>query len=152
MVVAVHLVHIPGTDRYLFMERPSGYHPDNTHHIAGSFDLVERTWVHLDSPDGLFCCGHSVLSNGSVVIMGGHVANAGYADGRWSIRTYTDGTPALIKATKMQYPRWYPSVTLLPDEKVLVMGGTQGVGAGTAANPYYEIWDPQVHLHYPWAS
>jgi len=22
------------------------------------------------------------------------------------------------------------------------MGGTQGVGAGTKVNPYYEIWDP----------
>lgn len=26
-VVGVHLIHIPGTNSYLFMERPSGYHP-----------------------------------------------------------------------------------------------------------------------------
>ena len=27
-VVAVHMTAIPGTDNFLFMERPSGYHPD----------------------------------------------------------------------------------------------------------------------------
>jgi hypothetical protein len=126
------------------MERPSGYHPDGSHNIAGSFNLVSRVWTHLDTPSSLFCSGHSVLSNGSVIIMGGHIANAGFPDGRWGIRTYTLDTPALINVTNMRYPRWYASVTLLPDERVMVMGGTQGVGAGTANNPYYEIWDPQV--------
>lgn len=106
MVVAVHLAHIPGTDRYLYMERPSGYHPDNSHNIAGSFDLATRTWRNLDSPDGLFCCGHTLMSNGSIAIVGGHVANAGYPAGIQSVRTYTDGQPALIKATTMRYPRW----------------------------------------------
>ena len=143
MVVAVHLVHIPSSDSYLFMERPSGYHPDNSHNIAGSFDLISRVWTHLDTPTGLFCCGHSVMSNGSVIIMGGHVANAGFPDGRWSVRTFTPGDSYLNLATNMAYPRWYPTVTLLPNKKILVMGGTQGVGAGTAVNPYYEIWDPE---------
>lgn len=36
----------------------------------------------------------------------------------------------------------YPTATLLPNSKIMIMGGTQGVGAGTASNPYYEIWDP----------
>ncbi len=36
MVIAVHLVHVPGTDSYLFMERPSGYHPDGSTTIAGT--------------------------------------------------------------------------------------------------------------------
>ncbi|GAX79179.1 hypothetical protein CEUSTIGMA_g6619.t1 [Chlamydomonas eustigma] len=143
-VVAVHMVHIPGTDTYLYMERPSGYHPDGSHNIAGSFDLVSRVWTHLSTPSSLFCSGHSVMSNGSVVIMGGHIANAGFADGRWGIRTFSNGDSGLINVTNMRYPRWYPTVTLLPDERVMVMGGTQGVGAGTAGNPYYEIWDPRV--------
>mgnify|MGYP001807609846 CR=1 FL=1 len=37
--------------------------------------------------------------------------------------------------------RRYPSATLLPDGRALVMGGTQGVGAGTANNPFWEIYD-----------
>jgi len=142
-LVAVHLIHVPGTDSYLFMERPSGYHPDGSHAIAGSFDLVTREWTHLSTPTGLFCAGHTVMSNGSIVIMGGHVANAGFPDGRWSIRTFTNGDPGLNLVRNMTYPRWYATVTLLPDSRILAMGGTQGVGAGTPVNPYYEIWDPE---------
>jgi hypothetical protein len=43
----------------------------------------------------------------------------------------------------MRFPRWYATVTLLPNQQILIMGGTQGVGAGTAVNPMYEIWDPE---------
>lgn len=75
--------------------------------------------------------------------MGGHVANAGFPDGRWSIRTFADGDSGLSLISNMTYPRWYATVTLLPNSKIMVMGGTQGVGAGTPVNPYYEIWDPE---------
>ncbi len=34
-VVAVHLANSPGTTTYLYEERPSGYHPDGSHEIAG---------------------------------------------------------------------------------------------------------------------
>lgn len=142
MVVAVHLVHLPGTNTYFYMERPSGYHPDSSHAIAGMLDMDTMQWTHLDSPDSLFCAGHTVLSNGTVAIVGGHVANAGWPAGIQSIKTYTYGDSALVKVTKMRYPRWYATATLLPNRQVLIMGGTQGVGAGTAQNPYYEIWDP----------
>jgi hypothetical protein len=141
-VVAVHLIHIPGTDTYLYMERPSGYHPDGSRNIAGTFDLVQQVWTHLDTPDSLFCAGHTLLANGSVVIVGGHIANAGWPAGIQNIRTYSFGDSGLSYSTKMQFPRWYATATLLPNQQVLIMGGTQGVGAGTANNPYYEIWDP----------
>ena len=123
------------------MERPSGYHHDGSHNIAGSFDLVTRNWTRLSSATGLFCSGHSLTFNGSVVVMGGHVANAGYPDGRRSIRLFTDGDEGLAESSKMKYPRWYATVTLLPNHKLLAYGGTQGAGAGTPVNPYYEVWD-----------
>lgn len=125
------------------MERPSGYHPDNSHVIAGSLDLSTMKFTNLDSPDGLFCCGHCQMANGSIAIIGGHQDNAGYPSGMMSIRTYTAGQPALIKVTNMRWKRWYPSITLLPDRQILITGGTQGVGAGTAYNPYYEVWNPE---------
>ena len=98
--------------------------------------------THLDTPDSLFCAGHTLLADGRVVIVGGHVANAGWPAGIQNIRSYSYGDPGLITETKMRYPRWYATATLLPNQMVLIMGGTQGVGAGTANNPYYEIWDP----------
>ncbi|GLC33481.1 hypothetical protein PLESTB_000079600 [Pleodorina starrii] len=145
MIVAVHMVHLPGSDRYLFMERPSGYHPDRSNTIAGMFDVVARNFTHVYSPDGLFCCGHTLTDSGNVLVVGGHQANAGYPDGMRSIRTFDrSGTDLrLRKVRELNWRRWYPSATLLPDGKVLIMGGTQGVGAGTANNPFWELYNPR---------
>jgi hypothetical protein len=116
--------------------------------ITGSFDLASRTWTHLTTPDDTFCSGVSVLANGSAVIMGGnslsYTSLADFPDGRFSIRTFTDGDPGLVLAGDMQFARWYPTVTLLQDRTVLVMGGTEYAHDYTAIIKYYEIWDPQV--------
>jgi hypothetical protein len=40
--VAVHIAHVPGTDTYLYMERPSGYHPDKSRNIAGMANVTPR--------------------------------------------------------------------------------------------------------------
>ncbi|KAG2454376.1 hypothetical protein HYH02_001399 [Chlamydomonas schloesseri] len=147
MIVAVHMAAIPGTDKYLFMERPSGYHPDGSRNIAGFFDLAERSYTHIFSPDGLFCCGHTMLDSGDVLIVGGHQANAGYPDGMKSVRTFnkTCLDLNLRKVNEMRWRRWYPTPTLLPSGKVMIMGGTQGVGAGTANNPFWELYDPPTN-------
>ncbi|KAG2431875.1 hypothetical protein HXX76_009368 [Chlamydomonas incerta] len=147
MIVAVHMAAIPGTDRYLFMERPSGYHPDGSRNIAGFFDLAARSYTHIFSPDGLFCCGHTMLDSGDVLIVGGHQANAGYPDGMKSVRTFNKSCTDLNlrKVNEMKWRRWYPTPTLLPSGKVMIMGGTQGVGAGTANNPFWELYDPPTN-------
>ncbi|KAG2486427.1 hypothetical protein HYH03_014874 [Edaphochlamys debaryana] len=147
MIVAVHMAAIPGTDRFLFMERPSGYHPDNSRTIAGFLDVPTGKWTHIFSPDGLFCCGHTMLDSGNVLIVGGHQANAGYPDGMKSIRTFDRSCTdlQLRKVREMGWRRWYPSATLLPDGRVLIMGGTQGVGAGTANNPFWELYNPRTN-------
>ncbi|KXZ54532.1 hypothetical protein GPECTOR_4g597 [Gonium pectorale] len=147
------MVHIPGTDRFLFMERPSGYHPDDSTTIAGFWDGPTTKWTHVFSPDGLFCCGHVLLDTGDVLIVGGHQANAGYPDGMKSVRTFNRSCTdlALRKRRDMGWRRWYPSATLLPDGRVLIMGGTQGVGAGTANNPFWELYDPRTNGIAPYA-
>ncbi|KAG2445014.1 hypothetical protein HYH02_008883 [Chlamydomonas schloesseri] len=146
MIIAVHLMAVPGTDNFLFMERPSGRHPDGSRTIAGFLNLPTRAWTHLYSPDGLFCAGHSFLDSGDLLIVGGHQANAGYPDGMKSVRTFnrTCTDLQLRKVVEMGWKRWYPSATLLPDGNVLIMGGTQGVGAGTANNPFWEMYYPQL--------
>eukprot|EP00798_Chlamydomonas_sp_ICE-L_P026983 gene26984-8998_t len=134
------------THRVLMMERPSGYHPDNSRQIAGTFDLATRQWVHIESPDGLFCAGHTVTADGRVLVVGGHRDNAGWSSGLQSMRLLNEGTSNLDKIGIMAYPRWYPTATLLPNKKIMIMGGTQDVGAGTAVNPFYEIWDPDYQI------
>ena len=140
------------------MERPSttgSIHPDNSSNIAGTFDLVSRNWTHIGSTTAVFCGGQSVMSNGSVITMGGDKAPVGakFQDGRYGIRIYSPGSVSLNLAGNMSFPRWYPSVTLLPNQKIMVMGGIQLTGNITK---YYEIWVrtrrwrliyPCVHRH-----
>lgn len=45
---------------------------------SGFMDYKTTEWTHIFSPDGLFCCGHTILDSGDVVVVGGHQANAGY--------------------------------------------------------------------------
>ena len=72
--------------------------------------------------------------------MGGHINNAGYPDGRKSIRHYHPGDDTLAVTSNMAWPRWYPTVTLLPNRQIMVYGGTPGVGAGSPINKIYEVW------------
>ncbi len=48
-------------------------------------------------------------------------------------------------------PAWcrYPTPTLTPDGKIVIMGGTQGVGAGTAPNPTVEVFTPTKPNEFP---
>mmetsp|Transcript_2810 Transcript_2810/g.4835 ORF Transcript_2810/g.4835 Transcript_2810/m.4835 type:complete len:655 (-) Transcript_2810:823-2787(-) len=148
-IVAVHLSQVPGSNTYLYMERPSGYHPNMSppipgNLIAGTLNLDDLQWTGVVSPDGLFCSGHTVTATGKVVIVGGHQLNAGYPSGMASVRIFdlqADPTH-LIKVANLSWNRWYPSPTLLPTGRVLIMGGTQAVGAGSKSNPTYEIFDP----------
>ncbi|GIL58080.1 hypothetical protein Vafri_13205 [Volvox africanus] len=153
MMIAVHLLAVPGTDRFFFMERPSGRHPDGSRTIAGFLDLPTRRWTHVTSPDGLFCAGHTFLRSGDLLVVGGHQANAGYPDGMRSIRTFNRSCTdlQLRKVRDMGWRRWYPTTTLLPSGKVLIMGGTQGVGAGTANNQFWELYDHSSHRLTPYA-
>lgn len=60
-------------------------------------------------------------------------------------------TIAMLCCLHLQWKRWYPTATLLPDGQVAIMGGTQGVGAGTAQNREWELYNPatQRTMSYP---
>lgn len=134
---------VPGTTLVLFMERPSGNHPDgNPNFIAGHYDTSNNEFSNVDSTDSLFCCGHTPSASGNVVVVGGHRAQNNWKSGMQSLRIFDRNLRTLTTVSQMRHPRWYPTATLLPNSHVLIMGGTQGVGAGTPSNSFYEIWDP----------
>ena len=52
--------------------------------------------------------------------------------------------PSLTPPSGLPLPPRYPTATLLPNKLIMIMGGTQQVGAGSANSPVYEIWDPST--------
>ena len=91
----------------------------------GGFDAkvwnpVTSTFVDVPSTDNIFCSGNSQLPDGRILVTGGHVdAHVGInAANIFDPRTLT-WTPA----PPMNFARWYPTNTLLPNGTTIVSSG-----------------------------
>ncbi|MGZ4682969.1 MAG: galactose oxidase-like domain-containing protein [Acidimicrobiales bacterium] len=106
--------------------------------------------------DDLICSGQTLTADGKVVTAGGTRASKTNA----SSTLYVAGLPTETKfdgTTWNQYPgsmlatgangspdRWYPTVTRLPDTKLLVTGGYEDVAPTPSPIPAVETLDPNT--------
>ncbi|HJQ99691.1 MAG TPA: Ig-like domain-containing protein, partial [Candidatus Polarisedimenticolaceae bacterium] len=96
----------------------------------------------------LFCSGHVSLTNGKILVAGGH--SAAYV-GIKDTTLFNPATEQWSGGADMSQARWYPTVIGLPDGKALVVSGASncptcaqpnGSHAGIALIP--EIYDTQT--------
>ena len=75
----------------------------------------------------IFCSGHSLQPDGTLLVTGGHDGNSGYGYPYASI--YDPVKDAWTQISNMSDARWYPTNTTLPNGDVLVVSGeiTPGV-------------------------
>jgi Galactose oxidase-like, Early set domain/Divergent InlB B-repeat domain len=71
----------------------------------------------------LFCSGHTFLSDGSLLVAGGHNEALGDNNGLNQASRF-DGT-SWSATGSMLYPRWYPTLVTLGDGSVVAMAGNQ---------------------------
>ena len=84
------------------------------------------------------------LADGRVLIVGGEGAN----EDRTSAEVWDPVTESFDPVDRLTDERgWRPSTTLLPDGRVLVMGGVHETGRGAQAST--EIWDPETATFSP---
>jgi hypothetical protein len=96
-----------------------------------------NSFTSKNPPDNIFCAGHCVLPDGRVFVAGGHIANfVGIRDAN----IFNSSTNSWSQVRSMAYGRWYPTATMLPDGRVLVVAGDDGCPSCVAAVP--EIYDP----------
>jgi Domain of unknown function (DUF1929)/Bacterial Ig-like domain (group 1) len=88
----------------------------------------------------LFCSGHAFMPDGRLLISGGHKDDAEGLD----ITTIFDpvGNTFIQNLPKMAFGRWYPTVTELPDGRMLTMAGRDSSGQ-VVTTP--EIWEGGDH-------
>ncbi|MFL5496362.1 MAG: galactose oxidase-like domain-containing protein [Gemmatimonadales bacterium] len=84
----------------------------------------------------LFCSGHAFMSDGSLMVSGGHKADDTGIDVT-NIFDPVSGT-FLSGVPKMAFGRWYPTVTELGDRRMLTMAGRDSSG-NVVTTP--EIWE-----------
>jgi hypothetical protein len=81
-----------------------------------------------------FCSGHTLLSDGRLMVTGGHIDNL---VGLPNAAIYDAFTNAWTDAPDMNAGRWYPTNTTLPNGDMLVIGGT--IDQDTA-NVVPQVW------------
>ncbi len=93
---------------------------------AGAHTILPNT-----TATDVFCGVASLLGNGNILMAGGDLTVGGvrnYSNNEVTVFNPTDNS-ITKKAGKMQYPRWYPSITTLSNGDKLVLGGRLSPGA-----------------------
>ncbi|HEX2132199.1 MAG TPA: galactose oxidase-like domain-containing protein [Actinophytocola sp.] len=95
---------------------------------ARTLDLTTLTTEDTYPNTGnIFCSGASHLPDGRVLIAGGHVhAAEGHDSNGRHLHIYDPKASSRWArvGTQMGYVRWYPTVTPLPDGRMLIVGGS----------------------------
>ena len=115
-------------------------------------------------PANLWCAGQTLLSDGRVLVVGGNLeypedtgtgsgngGGNGFKGAPW-VMTFDPVTETWTRYRDMPHGRWYPTLTELPDGRVLIVGGwdeTGGRDNGGAAQPALMDNDQDVEVFDP---
>ncbi|HEV8687461.1 MAG TPA: galactose oxidase-like domain-containing protein [Gaiellaceae bacterium] len=84
------------------------------------WDPATGTFIAVPYDRNLFCAGHLALADGRALIVGGHVSPYnGLAD----TTIFDPLAHTWSRKSNMARSRWYPTATMLPDGRVLVVSG-----------------------------
>ena len=137
------------------------YDPVNYHNPKKGNDGVGYIWnpatregYNIPPPENIWCAGHTILSDGRVYAAGG---NLRYPDGNappgqqaWqgTLTNYTFNPLQEIwaKQPDMQRGRWYPTVTKLADNRVVITSGTDETGSNAITN-VVEVFTPDPNIN-----
>jgi hypothetical protein len=101
------------------------------------------TGVFTSVPNSLtnmFCSGQCQLADGRIIVAGGHIAGH---NGLPDTNLFNPTTRTWTKVAPMAVGRWYPTVTTLPDGRVLVNSGE--IDCAGCFAPIPEIYNPQTN-------
>ena len=124
-LVAIHVSLLPNGKVLIFSRTTEPYlwDPDN----PGSFTAVPL-------PTNVFCSGHTLLPDGRVLVVGGHISDD---HGLPDANIFDPVGNTWTRLPDMLVGRWYPTATVLANGEVLVLGGRDENG-DYAKTP--EIW------------
>ncbi len=140
-VVAVHAHVLPdGRVMYWNGDTGEGDEPSSTFENPRVWVPGTGTTTPLSSPPhNLFCAGHSFLSDGRLLVTGGHeLANVGLS----SAAIYDPANNSWQRLPGMNAPRWYPTNTTLPSGDILVVSGEV---TPQVVNPVPQVWETEAN-------
>lgn len=141
---AIHLIHLY-TGKLLAMG-----HVDNQ---ALIWNPADGSWeLQTGAPARLFCCGHCQLADGRILFAGGDYEYYNPPGGPapkhawiYDPSVIADQNP-WTQCPDMTFRRYYPTLTLLPDGRALVMSGR----ATNVSDPSDEVRIPELFTPTNW--
>lgn len=143
-IAPIHAILLP-TGKILAIAG-SGYHAEtmNGPFLAQVIDPPSGQGATFTMPEDLFCCGHSHLANGNLLITGGQLQyDIQNPEGRFrgldAVYEFNIYTNRFQKLQDMPHGRWYPTLIALPDGRQWILDGLDEYGG---RNALIEIYDP----------
>jgi hypothetical protein len=107
---------------------------------ARVWDPSTNSFAIVTESDNLFCSGAAGLPDGRIVVAGGHL---GSHIGAQYVNVFDPVSQTWSNAPPMSFGRWYPTVTALPDGRMLVTGGETTCDGCEAVIP--EVYNPATN-------
>ncbi|KQW52750.1 hypothetical protein ASC77_00025 [Nocardioides sp. Root1257] len=104
---------------------------------AKVWNPTTNTFTDVPVGAGVFCSGQATDANGNVIVVGGH---DGQGHGIKDVYSFNPDTRAWTKKPDMTYSRWYPSLTQMPDGKMLILSGASNISTSWVNTP--EVYNP----------
>lgn len=134
---------------------PVDYHnPKNSKNgVAYIWNPTTRQGRNIPPPENIWCAGQTILSDGRVYIAGGNLrypdpslpANQGSWEGTLTNYTFNPYTETWARQPDMSRGRWYPTVTQLSDNRIVVTSGIDETGSN-AINNAVEVFTPDPNI------
>jgi hypothetical protein len=126
-ITAIHMVQLYTGEILVWSSK--NQEPHLLDPTGDCFDVAGGCFTEKPNPVNIFCAGHTQLDDGTVIVNGGHrTNNVGHPDtflfqhdkhtGEWSWTSVGE-----IEDT--DFARWYPTLTTLPDGRVLNVSGSR---------------------------
>ncbi len=155
--LAIHQVMLP-TGKVLMFAYPDSLHVNN-YATAYLWDPATGTTKEVDppinpatgQPYNIWCSGMTTLPDGRVVVAGGNLEYAATPTsvgwkGLNEILTFNPFTETWTVQPTMRHGRWYPTLTTLPDGRVIIFSGLDESGNNTV-NTDLEVFTPSANMN-----
>jgi len=97
------------------------------------------------APVNIFCGAWEEMADGRILVVGGH---NGAHNGLSAANIFDPASEQWTVLSDMAFQRWYPTVTMLPDGRLIVTSGESNCDGCDI--PVQEIYDPSADPANPW--
>lgn len=125
-IVAIHMVQLPTGEILVWSSKD-----EEPHVLDPAGDCFEGAACFTEKPNpiNIFCGGQTQLDDGTVIVNGGHVQNnVGEAETflfQHDLEADAWDWTAVGEVADTHFARWYPTLTTLPDGRVLNVSGSE---------------------------